>query len=245
MTVVSADLDTGTTMRFGSPELADIPISRAVQASTAVPGVYPPVQINGRQCVDGVLLKTVHASVALEQGAELLFCINPLVPVDVSAATHAGRVPENALVALGLPAVMSQTFRTLIHSRLELGLSRYGARFPDADIVLLEPTSDEYAMFFSNIFSFRTRVAICERGYSSTRRELLRRFDELSPIIKSHGYELRAKVLADLDRDVWSAAELEAPRRESVSALPVLSALDRALVKLERGAATGALKAAK
>jgi predicted acylesterase/phospholipase RssA len=228
LTVVATDLDAGRAIRFGSPGWDHVPISRAVQASTALPGVYPPVEIEHRHCVDGVLLKTVHASVALQHGADLLFCINPIVPVDVSAGMRSGRLPPNVLVMAGLPAVLSQTFRTLIHSRLRIGLSRYAVRFPDADIVMLEPHAHEYEMFFANIFSFRSRRRICERGYETTRRDLLRRYDELSPILASHGYRLRHEVLADETRQLADAASLPTPSR-----LGVTDRLDAALRRLE------------
>ena len=236
LTVVVADIDTGTAIRLGQPPWDHVPISRAVQASTAVPGVYPPVIIDGRSCVDGVLLKTVHASVALEQGVQLLFCVNPLVPVDVSAAVKSGRLPEHALTVLGLPAVLSQTLRTLIHSRLEIGLSRYAARFPEADIVLLEPDAGEYELFFANIFSFRERGMVCERGYSATRRTLLARYDELALVVGTHGFRLRPEVLADETKSVWTSCDLEQPRSRGVRPTrepEALQALDRALTRLE------------
>jgi predicted acylesterase/phospholipase RssA len=230
LTVVAADLEAGKSIRFGAPGWDHVSISRAVQASTALPGLYPPVEVEGRHCVDGVLLKTVHASVALQQGAELLFCINPIVPVDVSGGVRSGRLPPNALVAAGLPAVLSQTFRTLIHSRLRVGLSRYASRFPDADIVMLEPHEHEYEIFFANIFSFRSRRWICERGYQSTRRDLLQRFDVLAPILAARGYELRHDVLTDGSRHLWAAVGLPAPHRRTLS---VTTKLDAALRQLE------------
>jgi predicted acylesterase/phospholipase RssA len=233
LTVVASDLDRGKAIRFGSKGWDHIPISTAVQASTALPGVYPPVKIEGRQCLDGVLIKTVHASVALEQGAELLFCINPIVPVDAAAAVRAGRLPEDVLVESGLTGVLSQTFRTLIHSRLRIGFARYSARFPDADVVLLEPDSDEYELFFSNVFSFRARRHICRRGYDATRRELRRRFDELAPVLAVHGLALRGDILDDVTRDVWSSAGLEAASLPAAETLPALESLDRALRTLE------------
>lgn len=235
LTVVAADLERGTSLRFGEPGLDDVPISLAVQASTAVPGVYPPVNVNGHQCVDGVLLKTVHASVALEHGAELLFCINPIVPVDVSAAVRKGRAPAGVLSRMGLPAVLSQTFRTLIHSRLEIGLSRYASRFPDADIILLEPRADEYAMFFSNIFSFKSRIDICARGYDATRRNLIERFDELEPVLRSHGLILRADILLDPNADLWRGLGLvpSADARGGADAASTVLRLDRLLKRLE------------
>ena len=121
-----------------------MPISRAVQASSALPGLFPPVEIDGRFYVDGALKKTLHASVLLDEGLDLLLCLNPLVPFD---ATHAPRhrvlssgeprIPR--LVDGGLPVVLSQTFRTLIHSRLELGMKGYERSHPDTDILLFEP----------------------------------------------------------------------------------------------------------
>ena len=90
LVVVATDLDSGQAARFGEPGLDHVPISLAVQASGALPGLYSPVEIEGRHYVDGVLLKTLHASVALEAGAELLICVNPIVPVDTVRAVEAG-----------------------------------------------------------------------------------------------------------------------------------------------------------
>ena len=89
--VVAADLESGREVRFGEPGFDDVPISRAVQASSALPALYPPVEIGGRYYVDGVLLKTLHASVALEKGAELVLCINPIVPVDTLHGSRRAR----------------------------------------------------------------------------------------------------------------------------------------------------------
>ncbi|HWA58945.1 MAG TPA: patatin-like phospholipase family protein [Gemmatimonadales bacterium] len=201
--VVSADLESGKAIVFGSKGWDHVPISLAVQASTALPGLYPPVEIDDRMCVDGVLLRTLHASVALEHGADLLFCINPLVPVDVAEGEQEGKLMAGSLRRRGLPALLSQTFRTLIHSRMVVGMSRYRNAFPDADVVLLEPKSNEYGLFFSNIFSFRTRREVCEIAYRSTRADLWRRREELEPMLRRHGLRLRTDVLRDPGRDVW------------------------------------------
>src|SRR5690606_3628687 len=138
LTLVATALDSGEAAPFGRPGWDHVPISRAIQASAALPGLFPPVLIDGRHYVDGALKKTLHASVALDEGVDLLLCINPLVPYHASPeATHEGRIP--ALVEGGLPVVMSQTFRSMIHSRLELGFKQYERAYPHTDIVLLEP----------------------------------------------------------------------------------------------------------
>lgn len=243
LVVVAADLDSGQAVRFGEPPFDEVPISRAVQASSALPGLYPPVEIGGRHYVDGVLLKTLHASVALEAGAELLLCINPLVPVDTVRAVEDGFLRHGKLVDRGLPTVLSQTFRTVIHSRLEVGMATYRTKFERADVVLLEPRRDDYPMFFTNIFGFAERRAVAEHAYRSTRRDLLARYDELAPVLARHGLTLRRAVLEDADRDLWRSVGLkEAPRgrRElQKTARPdrrpaAVSRLDEALGQLER-----------
>lgn len=207
LVVVAANLDTATPVRFGVAGNDHVPISRAVQASTALPGLYPPVTIDGRDCVDGVLIKTLHASIALEEGAELVLCINPIVPVDTTAGEEGGTLPTNALRAHGLPAVMSQFFRTLVHSRLELGMASYTTRYPGADVVLFEPGRDQYEMFFANIFSFDERRTLCELAYRATRRDLRLRADELGELFAPHDITIRQDVLEDENRDLWSAAK--------------------------------------
>jgi predicted acylesterase/phospholipase RssA len=228
--VVAADLDSGRPVRFGEPGLDHVPISLAVQASSALPGLYPPVLIDGRYFVDGVLLKTLHGSVALDAGADLLLCVNPLVPVDTDASVSAGVMRRGKLVNRGLPSVLSQTFRTLIHSRLTVGLASYEPRYPESDIVLIEPRRDDYRMFFTNVFSFSSRKAICEHAYRSIRRQLLERREELEPILERHGARLRTEVLEDAGRDPWAGVGLREPAR----ARTVAGDLDRALSRLER-----------
>jgi predicted acylesterase/phospholipase RssA len=229
LTVVAADLDSGQAVCFGEPGLDHVPISRAVQASTALPGLYPPVLIDGRHFVDGVLLKTLHASVALDAGADLLICVNPLVPVDTEESVAAGAMRRGKLIHRGLPTLLSQTFRTLVHSRLAVGMASYETRFPDTDIVLLEPRPDDYRMFFTNIFSLSSRKEVCEHAYLSTRQQLKDRREELEPILERHGIRIRSEVLEEPAPDLWESVGIREPRR----ATSVTEDLDQALTKLE------------
>src|SRR4029078_1501901 len=111
--------------------------------------------------VDGVLLKTLHASVALDHGAGLVLCVNPIVPVDMShsASSNSNGNGHHAdsIVDRGLPSVLSQTFRTLIYSRLQVATAAYAERYPGADVLLFEPRRDDPRMFFTNIFTFSAR----------------------------------------------------------------------------------------
>jgi NTE family protein len=234
LVVVATDLDSGQAARFGEPGLDDVPISQAVQASGALPGLYSAVEINGRHYVDGVLLKTLHASVALEAGAELVICVNPIVPVDTVRAVDAGMMKKPNLLDLGLPMVLSQTFRTVVHSRLEVGMAAYETKFKDANVVLIEPQRDDYLMFFTNIFGFAERRAVCEYAYEATRRDLLARFDELAPIFARHGVTLRRDVLEE-KRNLWTQVQLDRDRvKVATSPNPTVRRLDDALNRLGR-----------
>jgi NTE family protein len=232
--VVATDLDSGRAVRFGEPGLDHIPISRAVQASGALPGLYPPVEIEGRHYVDGVLLKTLHASVALEAEAELVICVNPIVPVDTVRAVEARFMKKPNLVDWGLPTVLSQTFRTIVHSRLEAGMASYETKFKGADVVLVKPKRDDYLMFFTNIFGFSERRAVCEYAYEATRRDLLARFDELAPVFARHGVTLRRDVLEE-KRNLWEQVDLDRERiRVAHSPNAMVRRFDDVLGRLER-----------
>lgn len=240
LVVVATDLDSGRAVRFGEEGWRDVPISRAVQASAALPGVYSPVDIGGRSYVDGVLIKTLHASVALDAGAELVFCINPLVPIDTARAVEAGIMRRGKLVDRGLPALLSQTLRTMIRSRLQAGLDAYDTRYEAADVVLLEPRRDDYRMFFTNIFSFSQRRAVCEHAYRRTRRNLLSRRHELEPILERHGLRLDVEVLEDRSHSLFgpvSAGAEERRERARRRSLPsgdaTVRQADRVLDRLE------------
>ena len=199
LTLVATALDSGDATPFGRPGWEHVPISRAIQASAALPGLFPPVLIDGRHYVDGALKKTLHASVALDEGVDLLLCVNPLVPYHASPeATHEGRIP--ALVEGGLPVVMSQTFRSMIHSRLELGFKQYERTYPNTDIVLLEPDQRDAELFFANTFSYRQRREMAEHAYQQTRALLKLRAGRLAPQLARHGVAIDHAALADPQR---------------------------------------------
>ena len=193
--VVATDLDSGKSTPFGAPGLDDVPISEAVKASSALPGLYPPARIGGRDYVDGVMKKTLHASVALKAGAKLLICINPLVPYNSTLAESRGVEPTR-LADRGLATVLSQTFRALIHSRMQIGMERYAKEYPHSDVVLFEPGQDDPVIFFANMFSYMGRKRLAEHAYRHTLAELKRRADELEPILRRHGVKLDASVLS-------------------------------------------------
>lgn len=217
--VVAVDLDTGEAVRFGEPGWDDVPVSRAVQASAALPGLYPPVEIDGRHYLDGALRRTMHASTVLERGIDLMIGINPLVPFD---ASRAPRQPDEAerlgLAVGGLPAVLSQTLRTLLQSRMQIGMEKYPVQYPDIDQLVFEPNADDSELFFTNLFSFSARHRVCDLAYRNTLADLRARADQLAPVLAAHGLRLREEIVQDPRRGIVDSLQGAAPRSTDTTA---------------------------
>jgi NTE family protein len=72
LTLVATNLDSGEAAPFGRPGWDHVPISQAVQASSALPGLFPPVEIDDQYYVDGALKKTMHAPGGQSYAARLV-----------------------------------------------------------------------------------------------------------------------------------------------------------------------------
>ena len=225
--IVAAELNTGASAVFGSPGLDHIPISTAIRASTALPGLYPPVEIDGQVYADGALLRTMHASLVLEDGADLVFCVNPLVAFDASAGGR--RKANGTLTERGLAVVLGQTFRSLIQSRMQVGMAGYHARFPAADILLFEPDRDDEQMFFANVFRYADRRKLVDHAYQRVRADLRRHADTIDEVLERHGLRLKRKVLRDPHRSFH--ASIEQQKRANAR---VFRDLERTLRRLQR-----------
>ena len=204
--LVATNLDTGASVTFGAPGRDHMPISMAIEASAALPGLFPPVRIGGDYYVDGALNKTLHASVALEAGMDLVLCVNPLVPFDASGADRIGHhLTVKKLAQGGLPLVLSQTFRAIIHSRMRVGMENYRRQYPRADVVLFEPDREDADIFFASIFSYAQRKRLCATAYHKTRQRLATHAATLTPKLARHGIRLRRDRLADQARVLTDA----------------------------------------
>ena len=236
LVVVATELDTGAAAPFGLPGWDHVPISEAVAASAALPGLFPPRAIGGRWYADGALKKTLHARVLLDMGLDLVLCLNPLVPFDASLpgrhrvlGSAQQRIPK--LVQGGLPLVLSQTFRTLIHSRLELGMKGYEHSHPGTDIVLFEPDHHDPELYLANLFGYSQRRALAEHAYERTRADLRSRRTVLSSMLTRHGLALDHAVLDDPARRLLRR---RGPGRPMGPAARTLARLDEVLNDLER-----------
>jgi len=240
LTLVATHLDSSTAVAFGRPGWDHIPISKAVQASAALPGLFPPVEIEGQHFVDGALIKTMHASIALDEGVDLMLCLNPLVPFNASdpmltnesATPWAAPEPIPHIADGGLPAVLSQTFRSLIHSRLLLGLKSYEQAYPNTDIVLIEPNHRDPELYLANTFSYSQRRHLAEHAYQQTRQLLRSRQTNLAAKLGYHGITLNHATLDDERR------HLCAPKRPAARVGRALTKLHNLMDNLQQVVAT-------
>jgi predicted acylesterase/phospholipase RssA len=228
--IVATELNSGYSVRFGEPGFDHVPISRAIQASTALPGLYPPVPIEGHTYVDGALMRTMNASLLLDEGADFVICINPLVAFDASSVPPRanGSRKDLDLTHGGLPVVLSQTFRAMIQSRMLVGMRTYKQSYPSTDVLLFEPDRGDDELFFKNVFRYADRKRLAEHAYQRTRRDLLAQADGLESILARHGIRLRRDLLEDRSR-TFAAAVGERSRR----AQPVTGTLHQTLDRLE------------
>jgi predicted acylesterase/phospholipase RssA len=193
--VTACDLDTAERVIFGADENCEVTISQAVQASTALPIFYKPARINGVDYLDGGIRHTANIDIAIEKGADLIICYNPFRPFLNRIEADDGRPRYFAagryLSDRGLKVVMNQAFRTLLHSRLKLGLQRYLAdeRF-QGDIVLLEPREQDADFFGINPLAFWARADAIRHGFESVRTTLEQNYEQLGAVFRRYGLEL-------------------------------------------------------
>lgn len=230
--IVAVDLDTGEATTFGAPGHDSVPISKAVAASCALPGLYTPVRIGGVDFIDGGVRKTAHLSLAFHERCGLAICINPIVPLRVLRHPDAaGPNGRRELKQGGLSTILDQVFRVTLHSRMSYGLSRYRREDPQADILLFEPRADELPRFMRGIMRTSGRARIAEYAYRTTMETIDADFARYRRILARHGLTLRPAAAVDgsrINRQAdWS--DEAAPVRLRAQ----LETLERDLARLE------------
>ncbi|MBX0329505.1 patatin-like phospholipase family protein [Oscillochloris sp. ZM17-4] len=182
LAIIATDLDTGERAIFGHPPLEDVAISQAVSASAAIPFFYRPVRIDDRDYIDGGIRGTVSLDVAIEGGAELIVCINPMVPFD-----NSHHLPGHAISDEGVPQIGSQVFRTFIHAGLHYHIKQIRRRHPEVDIILIEPSRDDHVMFHDSTMRYQTRLTIARHAFETVATQLTQHFSRYSELLGRHG----------------------------------------------------------
>jgi predicted acylesterase/phospholipase RssA len=212
--LTATDLDTCERIVFGEDEWSDVPISKAVECSTCLPVVYKPVDLKGRQFVDGGIRSTTNVDIAVEKGAKFIVVVNPLVPYvndfEKTIPTVFGRRVRR-VSDMGLPAIANQTFRLIAHQRLHQAVQQWQERYPGVDIILIEPDPDDELMFGTPIMDYSRRLKIARHGFESVTAALARDYDHFHEIAERHGLEISERRV----RRVVEQASEEEPEQTS------------------------------
>jgi NTE family protein len=207
--LTATDLDTCERIVFGEEGWSDVPISKAIQCSTTLPLVYKPVDLKGRQLIDGGVRSTTNVDIAVEKGAKFIIVVNPLVPyvngfektIPTVFGNRVRRVSD-----MGLPAIANQVFRLIAHARLHQAVEQWRERYPGVDIVLIEPEPNDELMFGTPIMDYSRRLRIARHGFESVTATLAQDYDRYKEIAERHGLEISERRVR---RVVERAAEEE------------------------------------
>lgn len=208
--ITATDLDTCERIVFGAEGFDDVPISTAVRASGALPMVYAPVRLNGRELVDGGITSTTNLDIAVEAGAKLVLVINPVVPFvnDFAAKVRTLRGSRPRRVSdMGFPQIGYQAFKLLAHQRLHEMATHWEARYPGVDIVLIEPEPTDELMFQTSIMNFTSRIAIARHGFQTVAHHLAGEYEHYREVSKRHGLEISPERLRTVVEHFEAEAE--------------------------------------
>jgi len=234
----ATNLNTGEGVIFGHDEDGSVTISEAVQASSAIPGFYKPARIRGQEYLDGGVRRTANISQATSRGAQLVFVYNPFRPF---VNYHTDQLLNNkaSLSDMGIGTVINQAFRTMLHTRLMLGIEKLKLdQTFHGDIVLLEPSETDIKFFNTNPLNFWQRAESALHGYLSASEAIERHHERLRAVLDSYGIKtdlarLHARIHHIRSRNYDSRAIMKELQRE-VHTPPAERKGDRPVLKVVR-----------
>lgn len=147
--IVASDMVTGEEVLLSSGPAVD-----AVLASAAIPGVFPPVPLNGRLLVDGGVANNTPISTAVRLGATRII----VLPTGFACALKT--VPANA-IGRAMHALSLLVARQLVHD---------AERYASAVELRIVPT---LCPLDCSPYDYSTAATLIERASESTRRWLV------------------------------------------------------------------------
>jgi NTE family protein len=161
--VNTVDLNSGRQVVWGLPGLQHAPLADVVFASCALPGIFPPRQIDGRWYVDGAVIENLPVRVAA--AAEPL----PILAVNVAATS----VQRADVERQGFAATYIRGLEVVMQTQIESELRAWTG----PPLVLIQPPVDDVGMF-----AFDRTPELIQAGYEATLATLDRLPDRLDRI---------------------------------------------------------------
>jgi NTE family protein len=153
--LVASDLDTGrrVVLTCDRYEDADVPFTKAVQASCAVPGFYAPVRIGSRRLVDGGVQSATNLDLAAATGCRAVIA---LAPTSFDRRQSPGYLRS-------LPRVPG-------NSKLDREVGR--VRRAGMSVLTVRPGAEELQHHKFNILSREGHQSIMKASYETTARRI-------------------------------------------------------------------------
>jgi NTE family protein len=158
--ITAVDVDNGQRVVFGPGYEEGVPVSQAVAASCCVPGFFRPYRIGRRYFLDGEVVRTLSADLAVAAGANVVIISNVYRPED----RQAHRVP---IARRGAAAVLSQSINILLAEKERRGVELLSKLYPHVAFLDIAPNIGHYG--YLNRFAARPLVL---RGYRAALRVL-------------------------------------------------------------------------
>ncbi|MBK8905194.1 MAG: patatin-like phospholipase family protein [Anaerolineaceae bacterium] len=233
LNIIATRLDTGRRVVFNRE--SNVRISQAVAASSAVPGLYKPVELNGAVYVDGAVRGNASLDVAVERGATTVICINPVVPFDGRTPSPSENNSESDRFAIGeasMQTIMAQAMRTRMHAGLHYHIKHLSAVYPDVDFYLIEPDKDDPVMSVPNLMRYGDRFEIARHAFVTVSRQLAQDRAAWQAAWRRHQVQVRPEpseaALAALAEE-WPPAAADRRPKAAAQLSEALTRLDDAL----------------
>ena len=147
--VAAVELGRGRRVMFGAPDAPAASVGQAVEASCAIPGVFRPIEIGGRQYVDGGAWSGTNMDAAPVRRGTRVLCLNP---------TGALRLPLRS--PFGVFATLSRSLAAVE----VLALERQGAKVRN-----IAPDTASAAAMGSNLMNPGPRPDVIAAGLAQGR----------------------------------------------------------------------------
>ena len=179
--IPAVDIDSGRYDVFGEAPFHKVPISKAVTASAAIPILFQPVHVDGKEYIDGNVGRVAYMDIAMNHGAELMWVINPIQFVSndrktVRLPSMTAESPSISIKDKGFGYIYDQAMRISTATRIYLAIKRYRLEYATKEFILIQPKPSETMLFAHHPMSFSTKINILEYGYLSTMDKLKQDF---------------------------------------------------------------------
>lgn len=199
--VGATDQDSREHVLFGGRGWDDVPVSKAVQASCAMHPFFASVEINGRFYTDGIVTRTSNVAAAIDHGADLVFVVDPFVPLIADAPGYNARH--------GNMWILEQDYKTMSYTRFEMTRNELMRRNPLVNIYTFVPSNrTRHPIAEQNPFAARNFDRIVCDAYRSTFRRLRTLEYKITGELATHGIGLD---LGPVEAKVAALDELPSP----------------------------------